>query len=183
MKFLGLIASICIALTTVACGDDNWAEAGNSKAANANTAKPQAADADSKEADAVDAKPSIKPPNGPPPKEVVIEDLETGSGPAAAPGDSLEVRFVAVNQAGKEVYDLWSEGPPLSFELGKGEYGAGWDKGLIGAKTGGQRELSIPQDQAYENQGPLYYVVEVLGIKPASSKDGAAQAGGANRDR
>ena len=167
----------------VACGDDNWAETGNSKAANADTAKPQAADADSEEADAADAKPSIQPPSGPAPKEVVVEDLEEGTGPSAKPGDTLKVRFVAVDQSGKEVYDVWREGPPLSFELGTGEYGPGWDKGLIGAKTGGQRELSIPQDQAYEKQGPLYYVVKVLEVKPASSKDGAGQAGGASPAR
>jgi FKBP-type peptidyl-prolyl cis-trans isomerase len=103
-----------------------------------------------------------------------------GTGPAAKPGDTLKVRFLAVDRSGKEVYDTWSEKEPFTFELGTGDYGSGWDKGLTGAKAGGQLELSVPGDEAFEKQGPLYYVVEVLEVQPASSKGGEAQGGGAN---
>jgi peptidylprolyl isomerase len=182
MKFLGLVVSICIALTVVACGDDDWAEVGKSEAANTDRGKSQVADADSEESKAANAKPSIQPPSGSPPKELVVEDVVEGWGPKAGPGDELKVRFVAVDQAGKEVYNGWRKNP-FRFELGTGNFGTGWDKGLTGMKVGGRRELSIPADEAFEEKEALYYVVEVLAIRPVISKDGAGQAGGASPAR
>jgi peptidylprolyl isomerase len=182
MKFLLLIGAFCIALALGACGnDDSSAEAGKSEAANTDAGNSKAADDGSKESEADESKPRIQPPSGPPPKEVVVKDLVEGTGPAAKAGDELAVRFVVVDQAGDEVYDTWTEKTPLTFKLGPAEYGSGWDQGLTGMKAGGQRELSIPADQAYEEQGPLYYVVKVLEVNPASSKDGAGQADGASR--
>jgi peptidylprolyl isomerase len=170
-------------LAFVACGnDDSSAEAEKSKGADA-AGKRETADTEADEAEATDAKPRVQPPSGPPPKELAIEDLEEGTGPAAKPGDELKVRFVAVDRSGKELYDSWSEKPPFSFELGTSEFGTGWDEGLTGMKAGGRRELSVPADQAYEKKRALFYVVEVLEVKPANSKDGAGQAGGASRAR
>lgn len=161
-------------LALAACGgDDSSAEAD----------KQQAASTEAGKSEATDAKPRIQPPSGPPPKELAVEDLEEGTGPAAKSGDEVKARFVAVDRSGKELFDTWSEKPPFGFELGTGEFGTGWDRGLTGMKAGGRRELSVPADQAYEEKRALYYVVEVLEVKPASSKDGAGQAGGASPAR
>jgi peptidylprolyl isomerase len=81
------------------------------------------------------------------------------------------------------VYDTWSAKAPFTFELGSGQYGSGWDEALTGAKAGGRRELNVPADEAFGNEGALFYVVEVLEVKPPSSKDVAGQAGGASRAR
>jgi peptidylprolyl isomerase len=189
VKNLALIVFACLALALAACGDDDSsAQSGDdtsaqSQGSKAADDKPKAAD-DNKAADgkpkAAEGDPSLQPPPGPPPKEVVIEELEEGSGPAAKKGDTLEVRFVAVNQAGKKVYDVWGKTQPLIYEVGNGEYGPGWDKSLTGLKVGGVRELAIPADQAFEEKEALYYVVELLEIKPPGSGDGGGQGGGAN---
>lgn len=183
MKPLALIVLLCLTFTVAACGnEDSSIESKNTDAVSADAGKPQA-EADSGEPAAVDAKPRIEPPKGSPPKELVVEELEEGTGPPAKEGDELAVRFVAVNQAGDVVYDNWGEKTPFTYELGSGEYGSGWDEGLTGAKAGGRRELSIPADEAYGKKRPLFYVVEVIEVKPPSSKDVAGQADGASPAR
>jgi peptidylprolyl isomerase len=178
-----LIVISCVILALAGCGSDD-SSAGDDKAQAAD--KAQTADDESQTVDdetpETDPKPKIQPAESPP-KEVVIEDLEEGSGPAAKAGDELTVRFVAVDQTGKEVYDTWTQKEPLSFKLGPDEYGTGWDEGLTGVKAGGRRELSIPAAQSYEKSGPLYYVVKVIDVIPAGSQAGEGQAGGASPAR
>jgi peptidylprolyl isomerase len=187
VKILGLIVLFCVAVALGACGDDDWAEAVNSKAAEAakaeggnGAADTEAADEDSREANQAGPILSVEPPSGPPPKETVIKDLKEGTGPAAKPGDTLQARFIAVDQAGQDVFVWNKRNKPFTYELGTGEFGAGWDKGLTGMKVGGMRELAIPRSEAFEEKKALYYVVEMLEIEPPSSGGGAGQAGGAS---
>ncbi len=43
---------------------------------------------------APDTKPSVTIPDGPPPGELVIEDLEIGDGPEAVAGQPVNVHYV-----------------------------------------------------------------------------------------
>ena len=113
-------------------------------------------------------------PSGPPPKKLVIEDTKTGSGPTAKAGDQISVHYVGVLYETKEPFDAnWGKDEPFSFKLGAKEVIKGWDKGLVGMKVGGQRELIIPPGLAYGSQGSypippnstLVFLVELLAVK------------------
>jgi peptidylprolyl isomerase len=119
-------------------------------------------------------KPEVEIPDEPPPKDLVVEDLEEGEGDAAAAGDSLSVDYVGVLYDGGKEFDTSFEQPePLDFVLGQGAVIPGWDEGLEGMKVGGRRQLTIPPDLAYGPQGQppdippdstLVFVVDLLAI-------------------
>jgi peptidylprolyl isomerase len=108
-------------------------------------------------------KPGIEVPDEPPPKELVVKDLEEGSGPAVGEGDTIVVEYVAVDyKTGQEVEAAWGE--PATFTVGSGELIKGWEKGIRGMKVGGRRELIIPSKLAF-GKGTLIYVVDLLEVK------------------
>jgi peptidylprolyl isomerase len=139
VKVFALIAVISAAMGLVACGG------GSSESAQAE--KP--------------TEPTVEPPSGPPPTELVINDIEVGSGPAAKPGDEMAVHYVAVDEAGKEAYTSWTGFGPLTFKLGAGQFFPAWEEGLEGMKVGGRRELQVPADMAF-GSGALFYVVDFI---------------------
>ena len=99
-------------------------------------------------------KPKVVVPNGPPPKKLVIKEIEPGSGPEAKSGDEVTVQYVGVNyKTGKEFDASWDRGEPFPFTLGAGMVIPGWDKGVEGMKVGGRRELIIPPELAYGPEG------------------------------
>ncbi len=120
-------------------------------------------------------KPVVKVPSGPAPKTLVTKDLITGSGPVAKTGSSVTVNYVGVlYNGGKEFDSSWKTGQPFApFKLGAGSVIPGWDKGIVGMKVGGRRELIIPPDLAYGKTGQpptippnatLVFVVDLLGV-------------------
>jgi len=70
--------------------------------------------------------------------------LKTGSGPAAALGRKVEVKYQGYLENG-ECFDKGS----LTFRLGLGEVIAGWDEGVKGMLRGEQRRLLVPPKLAY----------------------------------
>jgi peptidylprolyl isomerase len=121
------------------------------------------------------SKPKVKVPSGPPPKKLQIKDLEEGSGPGAKAGDEVSVQYVGVNyKTGKQFDASWDRGEPFTFKLGEGMVIPGWDKGIVGMKVGGRRELVIPPGLAYGSGGAppaippnetLVFVVDLEAIK------------------
>ena len=60
-------------------------------------------------------------PDGPPPKELEIEDITEGSGAEATAGSTLTMQYVGVNYSnGKEFDASWDAGQPFTFQLGAG---------------------------------------------------------------
>jgi peptidylprolyl isomerase len=112
-------------------------------------------------------KPKVEVPKGPPPKKLVIKDLEPGSGPEAKLGDEVTVEYVGVDyKTGKQFDASWDRGEPFTFELGVGGVIAGWEQGIEGMKVGGRRELIIPPNLAYgPEKGTLVFVVDMLAIE------------------
>jgi peptidylprolyl isomerase len=118
-------------------------------------------------------KPKVVPPKGPKPKQLVVEDLEEGTGPEAKPGDELTVQYVGVGyESGKEFDSSWGK-KPFTFTLGDGKLIKGWEEGLEGMKVGGRRELITPPDYAYGSEGAgaiapnatLVFVIDLLEVK------------------
>lgn len=106
-------------------------------------------------AEDLEKKPGIPKPEGKPGKTLVVKDLVVGEGPAAKSGDPLTVRYVGVSYStGKEFDASWkTEENMFGFTLGEGAVIQGWDQGIVGMKAGGRRELVVPPDLAYADQG------------------------------
>ncbi len=131
-------------------------------------------------------KPTVDVPSGPPPKDVQTKDIVTGDGATAEPGDQVSVQYVGVTyKDGKQFDASWDRGQPFNFQLGAGNVIPGWDKGIVGMKVGGRRELIIPAKDAYGKQGSppqigpneaLVFIVDLLDVQPPSAAGGAAGA-------
>lgn len=111
---------------------------------------------------------------GPAPADLVIEDLEVGTGPEAAPGKRVAVNYVGVAHSdGKEFDNSYDRGEPLTFLLGAGQVIAGWDNGIVGMKVGGRRRITIPPHLGYGARGAggvikpnetLVFVCDLVGV-------------------
>jgi len=103
---------------------------------------------------ASDTKPTVAVPDGPPPGELVIEDLDIGDGAEAVAGSPVNVHYVGVSwSTGAEFDSSWSRSEPFAFPLGAGHVISGWDQGVAGMKVGGRRRLTIPPHLGYGAQG------------------------------
>jgi peptidylprolyl isomerase len=118
-------------------------------------------------------RPKVTVPKGPPPKKLVVRDLEEGAGPPAKYGDELTIMYAArYYTTGKPFSASWDWGKPTTFELGAGKYDAGWETGLPGMRVGGRRELIVPggftgRTGFPPGSGPedtLVYVVDLFAI-------------------
>ncbi len=80
-------------------------------------------------------------------------DIRVGTGATAAPGHSVKVHYTGWLTTGKKFDSSVGTGKPFEFNLGGGEVIKGWDEGVAGMKVGGKRQLRIPPDLAYGEQG------------------------------
>jgi peptidylprolyl isomerase len=120
-------------------------------------------------------KPDVESPDGAPPTDLVVEDIEEGDGPTAEQGDEVVVDYVGVDyDSGKEFDASFGAPEPFEFALGGGMVIPGWDEGVEGMRVGGRRELIIPPDLAYGAQGQppaikpnatLVFVIDLLEVR------------------
>jgi len=111
---------------------------------------------------------------GPPPTQLLSEDLKIGTGATVATKDTVTVNYIGVSCSTGKIFDSsYSRNQPATFPL-TGVI-KGWTDGIPNMKVGGQRLLGIPPDQAYGAQGrpptigpseTLWFVVEVVDTKP-----------------
>ena len=121
-----------------------------------------------------DSKPVITIPDTDPPVELVIEDLEVGTGDEPVPGVGVTVHYVGVAwSTGREFDSSWDRNDPLQFGFGTGQVIEGWDQGLAGMKIGGRRKITIPPHLGYGSRGAggvikggetLVFVVDLLDV-------------------
>jgi peptidylprolyl isomerase len=99
--------------------------------------------------------PTVTVPSGTPPTTLESADLITGTGKAAASGDSVTVQYVlATYSSGKVIQSSWTS-QPFAFTIdGQPPVIKGWEKGVVGMKAGGRRELIIPPSLGYGAQSP-----------------------------
>jgi peptidylprolyl isomerase len=118
------------------------------------------------------APPPITVPTGAPPTVLESSDLITGTGATAKKGDTLEVQYVLyLYNTDSLVQSSWTVSP-FSFELGVGHVIPGWDKGVVGMRVGGRRELIIPPALGYQSQAQqgipanstLVFVIDLLKV-------------------
>ena len=191
MHRLILIIGACLALAAAGCGSDDDSTTSSTPGSTEEASAPESSQEKTK--------PTVTPPKGAPPKSLVTNDLEEGSGAAAKAGDAVTVQYVGLNyKNGKEFDASWDRGEPFTFTLGEGLVIPGWEEGIEGMKVGGRRELIIPPDLGYGSAGSppaippnetLIFVVDLEALeKPLRSVSGAAEqvlaitaAGGANR--
>ena len=116
------------------------------------------------------------------PTTLVVTDLKEGTGDPAENGDILSVHYVGVLSEDGTRFDGNFGGSPFTLTLGKGGVIQGWDEGLVGIKAGGLRQLDIPSDLAYGDQGSgdvikpgsaLTFVVEAVSIVPGTKPEDA----------
>jgi peptidylprolyl isomerase len=147
-----LAALVSISLTLTACGAASSSESHRSK----NSMSPvEVAQLD---------EPKISPHSGPAPQRLEVKDLEKGRGTAAAVADEVTIEYVGADYKTGTV--LWrSRGRlgPFRFQLGGSGVIPGWERGLVGLKVGGRRELIVPSRLATGNRHRTY-VVDLLGV-------------------
>jgi peptidylprolyl isomerase len=175
LVLLALLAALAIA----ACGDDDDSDSGGGSADTSrqeSAPAPETGTETEAPTDLTDTsvKPVIDKPSGTPPRRLVKEDIVKGTGPGARPGDTVVVNYVGVSFSTGEEFDAsWDSGQPFPVQLGAGGVIEGWEKGLVGIKKGGRRELIIPPEQAYGAQGAppsigpnetLVFVIDALEI-------------------
>ena len=118
--------------------------------------------------------PTIKIPEGSPPKSLRTETLIEGTGKAVAKGQTLIGQYDGVLwRTGKEFDSSYKHGAPAGFPIGVGQVIPGWDKALVGKKIGSRVLLVVPPKEGYGSTGSpqagikgtdtLVFVVDVLG--------------------
>src|SRR6201991_3366937 len=99
-------------------------------------------------------RPEVDPIDGPPPADLVVEDLRPGDGAEATPGQTVEVHYVGVAHSTGEEFDAsWNRGSTLRFPLGAGRVIAGWDRGVAGMRGGGGGRPGVPPPPGYGGRG------------------------------
>ena len=119
-------------------------------------------------------KPTITVPKAPAPTALQVSDIVVGDGKVACSGKNVEMQYVGVTYAdGKQFDASWDRGEPFPFSLGGGQVIGGWDQGIVGMKVGGRRQLVIPPDLGYGEQGAppdippgatLVFVVDLVDV-------------------
>jgi peptidylprolyl isomerase len=157
--------TLCALLAIAGCGDDSAGE-GKAVATQATTAPiEKSGDASGR------PKPQVIPPEADPPGQLVTNDLIEGTGPEANVGDSVSVHYVGVGyESGREFSSFWDSGGNFGYQIGANMVIPGWDRGTVGMRVGGRREIIVPPELAYGGTGfgsiepdeTLVYVVDLL---------------------
>ena len=174
--FLGLIVigAIAIVVAVLTSSGSTSTSAGVDSKAPADTTveSTQSAATDTGSTDAT----AITPPPlnllAEPTGELQMIDISTGSGKAAAVGDTVKVHYTGYLEDGSIFDSSLPRQTPYPVTLGAGRVIKGWEQGLIGMQVGGKRQLIIPPDLAYGDQdyssipggSTLIFDVELMAI-------------------
>ena len=117
--------------------------------------------------------PAVPVKVGPPPAQLIKEDLKVGTGATVGAKDTVTAHYIGVACSTGKIFDSsYARNQPVPFAL-SGVI-KGWTDGIPGMQVGGQRLLGIPPDQGYGAQGSppdiapgetLWFVVEIVETK------------------
>jgi peptidylprolyl isomerase len=124
---------------------------------------------------ALSTKPTVTPPSNCNVKQLVKQDLITGTGQTVQPGQTVTVNYVGVLcKTGTEFDSSWKRNQLFTTGLTPGSVIPGWVQGIPGMRVGGRRELIIPSSLAYGKAGsgstippnsPLVFVVDLISVR------------------
>jgi peptidylprolyl isomerase len=121
-------------------------------------------------------------PSSTPSSNLVVKTLVQGTGPEVKSGDLLVANYAGqVWAPGSKTFDSsFDRGVPAGFPIGVGQVIPGWDKALVGVKTGSRVVLVVPPAAGYGSAGQtsagikgtdtLVFVVDVLNRYDASAR-------------
>lgn len=101
-------------------------------------------------------------------------DLEEGTGESPEAGQTVSVHYTGWLEDGTMFDSSLLRGQPFDFTLGVGQVIPGWDEGVASMQVGGKRQLVIPPDLAYGEEGAggvippnatLIFEVELLDVE------------------
>jgi peptidylprolyl isomerase len=101
-------------------------------------------------------------------------DFEAGEGDSPEEGQTVVVHYTGWLEDGTMFDSSLMRGEAFEFPIGQGRVIPGWDEGVGSMKVGGKRQLVIPADLAYGEQGAggvippnavLIFEVELLEIR------------------
>lgn len=84
---------------------------------------------------------------------VNVKILTEGSGDEAKSGDKVTVDYIGTFEDGAKFDSSIDRGQPFTFTLGENSVIPGWELGVLGMKVGEKRQLTIPSELAYGEQG------------------------------
>ncbi|WP_416423545.1 FKBP-type peptidyl-prolyl cis-trans isomerase [Pseudomonas sp. App30] len=105
--------------------------------------------------------------------ELLVEDLQPGTGKAVVKGALITTHYRGTLADGTEFDSSWSRGKPFQCVIGTGRVIKGWDQGLMGMQVGGKRKLFVPAHLAYGERSmgahikpgsDLYFEIELLEV-------------------
>jgi len=100
------------------------------------------------------------------------------SGAQVRVGDSVAIHFDLRLEDNTLIESTWDSGEPVELVVGAGEVPAGLEEGLIGMRVFGRRQLVVPPDLAYGDEGrpplvppeaTLRFEIELMGLEQAGS--------------
>lgn len=117
--------------------------------------------------------PVITMPKTPAPKELVVQPLIKGTGPAVKAGQTVTAAYVgAIYGSGKIFDSSYSSGNLLKQPVGVGQLVPGFDKGIVGQTVGSRVLLVLPPASGYGKDGnpnagisgtdTIVFVVDIL---------------------
>jgi len=80
-------------------------------------------------------------------------DIEVGDGPAPQASQTVAVHYTGWLLDGAKFDSSLDRGQPLTFVIGVGQMIPGFDEGVATMNIGGKRQLMIPPELAYGEQG------------------------------
>jgi len=101
-------------------------------------------------------------------------DLVAGEGASPETGQTVTVHYTGWLEDGAKFDSSLDRGQPFSFTIGMRQVIAGWDEGVATMKVGGKRQLVIPSELGYGEQGAgatippnatLIFEVELLDVQ------------------
>jgi peptidylprolyl isomerase len=120
--------------------------------------------------------PAVPVKVGPPPTQLVKQDLKVGTGAVVAPGATIGADYIGVACSTGKIFDSsYSRSQPITAPLSQTVHG--WQQGIPGMRVGGTRLLGLPPALAYGSTSPpnsgiapnetLWFVVQVHSTKAA----------------
>jgi hypothetical protein len=109
-----------------------------------------------------------------------IKDITCGQGVEAEGDSAVVVHYVGKFEDGTTFDSSRAQGEPVPFRLGVGQLIPGFEEGIRGMRAGGLRELTIPPELGYGEQGSgdippdstLIFEVELISVEETAPMGG-----------